>query len=91
MAIVNHTGPNMLDQETQRAVEQFDQLPGCAFVKMPVVQILYATSDEGVRRGVMAGRIPRPVKIGNRVNGWRVQNLRESLARLAGLEGGAGR
>lgn len=91
MVINSHKGLNMLDQETQRAVEQFDQLPGCAFVKMPVVQVLYATSDEGVRRGVMTGRIPKPVKIGRRVNGWRVQNLRESLARLAGLECEAGR
>jgi predicted DNA-binding transcriptional regulator AlpA len=81
----------VFDQETQRALEQFDLLPGCAFVKMPVVQALYATSDEGVRRGVASGRIPKPAKIGQRVNGWRVADLRDSLARLAGLGGGPAR
>ena len=75
----------MLGEETMRALEQFDLLPDCAFVKMPVVQALYATSDEGVRRGVIAGRIPRPVKLGRRLNGWRVGALRQSLATLAGL------
>lgn len=81
----------MFSEENARALEQFDTLPGCAFVKMPVVQALYACSDEGVRRGVAVGRIPKPVKIGSRVNGWRVQDLRESLARLAGLSSEAAR
>lgn len=76
----------MFNEESSRALEQFDTLPGCAFVKMPVVMALFACSDEGVRRGVAAGRIPKPVKIGSRVNGWRVHSLRESLARLAGLD-----
>lgn len=76
----------MFHEENAWALERFDTLPGCAFVKMPVVMALYACSDEGVRRGVAAGRIPKPVKIGSRVNGWRVQDLRESLARLAGLD-----
>ena len=73
----------MFYQETHRVLEQFDLLPGCAFVKMPVVQALFATSDEGVRRGVACGRIPKPIKLGRRQNGWRVADLRASLARLA--------
>jgi predicted DNA-binding transcriptional regulator AlpA len=76
----------MSHQETQRALENWDRLPGCAFVKMPVVQALFATSDEGVRRGIAAGRIPKPVKLGRRVNGWKIQDLRDALARLAGRE-----
>lgn len=76
----------MLAEETREALEQFDLLPGCAFVKMPVVMVLFATSDEGVRRGVACGRIPPPVKIGRRANGWTVSSLRTALAELAQVE-----
>lgn len=73
----------LISKETLRALEQFDQLPGCAFVKMPVVMALFATSDEGIRRGIAAGRIPKPVKIGTRTNGFMVASLRAALAKLA--------
>jgi predicted DNA-binding transcriptional regulator AlpA len=87
VVIAHHKEPNVPDQElseTKRALEQFQLLPDPAFVKRPVVQALFATSDEGVDRGIAAGRIPKPVKIGKRVNGWQVGALRKSLAALAG-------
>jgi len=48
-----------------------------------VVQALYACSDESVRRGVKAGRIPAPHKLGPRVTAWRVGDLRAALENLA--------
>ncbi len=65
------------------ALEQFETLPACAYVKRPVVQALFGgISDEEVRRRTLDGRIPKPTKLGSRHNIWQVGQLRDALARL---------
>jgi predicted DNA-binding transcriptional regulator AlpA len=62
------------------ALEGFDRLPDAANVRLPVVQALYACSDETVRRRVKAGQIPAPRKLGPRITAWNVGELRRALA-----------
>ena len=69
-------------KQTAAALEEFDRLPDAAFVRLPVVMALFACSDESVRRGVIAARIPKPCKLGPRVTAWNVGDLRRALASL---------
>lgn len=62
------------------ALSGFDALPDAAHVRLPVVQALYACSDETIRRRVKAGQIPAPKKLGPRVTAWNVGDLRAALA-----------
>lgn len=69
--------------QTLAALQQFEALPACAYVKRPVVQALFGgISDEEVRRRTQDGRIPKPTKLGSRNNIWQVGQLRDALARL---------
>lgn len=65
------------------ALADFDKLPDAAHVRLPVVQALYACSDETVRRRVKSGSIPKPRKLGPRVTAWNVGELRAALAEAA--------
>lgn len=76
----------MFDSTNELALKNFSVLPADAFVKGVVVQALCSCSDEQVARLVKAGRLPKPVKLGHRINCWRVGDLREALARLAGRQ-----
>lgn len=71
------------DPQTLVALKQFEVLPACAYVKRPIVQVLFGgISDEEVRRRTLDGRIPKPTKLGSRNNIWQVGQLRDALARL---------
>lgn len=72
-----------LTKQTASALEGFDQLPGSAYVRIAVVQALFACSDETVRRRVKAGTIPAPRKLGPRHTAWQVGELRRCLQGLA--------
>jgi predicted DNA-binding transcriptional regulator AlpA len=62
----------------------FDSLPAGAYVKRPVVMGLMGfICDEEVDRLEKAGKLPKRVKLGSRVNGWQVGALRAALAALA--------
>lgn len=79
-----------MNSQTLSALRQFEDLPSSAFVKCPVVQVLFGSiSDEEVRRRTMDGRIPKPTKLGSRVNIWQVGQLRAALALLQSKTGGA--
>ena len=72
-----------MDTQTLVALRQFEDLPPSAYVKRPVVQILFGgISDEEVRRRTIDGRIPKPTKLGSRANIWQVGQLRVALALL---------
>lgn len=70
------------NNQNANALAEFDRLPDAANVRLPIVQALYACSDESVRRGVKAGRIPAPRKLGPRITAWNVGELRAGLANL---------
>lgn len=64
------------------ALQNFDDLPDYAFVRIPVVSSLYACSYTTVWRAVKAGRIPAPHKISANTTGWNVGELRSALDAL---------
>lgn len=65
-------------------LQNFDMLPDAASVRQPTVEALWACSPASVWRGVKAGRIPTPQKLGPRVTAWNVGELRKALAAVAG-------
>ena len=67
------------------ALRDFDQLPDCARVRLPVVKALYACSPATVWRGVKEGRIPKPHKLSPRTTCWLVRDLRLALALVEGV------
>lgn len=62
------------------ALEQFDNLPGSANVRLPVVMRLYGISSASVWRGVKSGIIPKPRKLTPRTTVWLVADIRKALA-----------
>jgi predicted DNA-binding transcriptional regulator AlpA len=70
-------------EQTIRALEGFDILPASAVVRRPVIQALWGgITEREVYRCMGDGRIPKPVKLGRRDNGWIVGEVREALAAL---------
>lgn len=61
------------------ALRDFDSLPGSAFVRLPVVTGLKGCSRVTIWRQVRDGTFPAPHKLGSRMVGWRVSELREAL------------
>jgi len=67
-----------LDHE-RGAEKHFDSLSDSAFVRLPVVAILYATSPSNVWRWVQKGIVPKPRKLAGRTTAWNVGDLRKAL------------
>jgi predicted DNA-binding transcriptional regulator AlpA len=57
----------------------FDNLPNAAHVRQPVVEMLYSSSSSALWRGVEAGKIPAPHKIGLGITAWNVGEHRQAL------------
>lgn len=68
--------------EIPAALKNFDSLPDSAYVRLPIVQALYACSPASIWRGVKAKRIPAPHKLSPRTTGWLVSDLRMALAQI---------
>ncbi|MDV6345408.1 helix-turn-helix transcriptional regulator [Nitrosomonas sp. Is37] len=64
-------------------LQNFDQLPDSASVRLPTVRGLFACSSASVWRGVKAGRIPKPRKLSPRTTCWNVGELRKALNQSA--------
>ena len=62
------------------ALQNFDSLPDSAIVRLPTVAALHGISTVTVWRWSKTGRLPAPQKRGG-VTGWRVGDLRASLAK----------
>lgn len=62
------------------ALRRFDQLPDCAFVRLPVVAALFACSPATVWRRVKSGALPTPRKLSEAVTAWNVGQIRKALA-----------
>ncbi len=60
-------------------LSNFDSLPDSAYVRQPVVEVLYACSPATIWRWIKSGRIPPPKRLGERVTAWLVGDLRRSL------------
>ena len=64
-----------------RELPNFPLLDDEAFVRQPIVEAVFACSAASVWRGVKAGRIPQPHRIGPHSTGWKVGEVRAALAR----------
>lgn len=56
-------------------------LPTSGFVRLPLVLKVFPVSRSGWFAGIKAGRYPQWVKIGPRVSAWRVEDIRQLIAR----------
>ncbi len=61
-----------------RLLENFDQLPDSAHVRLPVVLALVSISKSTAYRLVRSHKLPTPKKIGG-VTAWNVGQLRQCL------------
>lgn len=60
-------------------LQNFDLLPDCAQVRLPVVKCLCGVSATTIWRRVSAGTLPPPLRINPRCSVWRVGDLRRHL------------
>jgi len=61
-------------------VQNFDELPDTAFVRLPTVCGMFGIAPATAWRWSKSGRLPTPRKLGERVSGWNVGELRRALA-----------
>lgn len=67
--------------------EDFSQLPSEGFVRINQVLKMFAISRSSLWRRIKAGQLPKPHKIGPKVNVWDVAELRatkDSITRGVG-------
>jgi predicted DNA-binding transcriptional regulator AlpA len=74
--------PTSAPPSVDSALSGFDSLPDAAFVRLPTVAALFATSPSNVWRWVKSGLIPSPKKLGPQTTVWSVKELRQALAAL---------
>lgn len=69
----------MKKQADASPAADFDSLPSSAFVRLPTVCALLAISQPTAWRWVKDGRLPKPRKLGPRITGFNVGDLRRLL------------
>jgi predicted DNA-binding transcriptional regulator AlpA len=72
----------MKQSSIPESLENFDQLPNSAYVRLPVVKGLFAYSKSTVYRNIKKGRIPPQKDISDGGVGWNVGELRQALAAI---------
>jgi predicted DNA-binding transcriptional regulator AlpA len=65
------------------ALANFDKLPDCAYIRLPVMIGLFGISSASIWRGVKNQSIPKPVKLTERTTAWNVGLIRADLAAKA--------
>lgn len=65
-------------EKVSTALRDFDSLPRSAHVRAPVVAAWKGVSIPTVWRWAKSGKLPSPKKIGERVTGWNVGELRDA-------------
>ncbi len=63
-----------------KGVHALSDLPVDGFVRQPQVLRLVPFSSATLWRRIAAGRVPRPVKLGDRITAWRVADIRQFMA-----------
>ncbi|MND47922.1 hypothetical protein D3C80_388290 [compost metagenome] len=61
-------------------MRSFEALPDAAYVRLPTVALLFATSPSNVWRWVKRDIVPQPRRLAGRTTAWNVGELRRSLA-----------
>lgn len=59
-------------------MSQFESLPDCAIVRLPVVRELFGVSSPTVWRWSKKGLLPKPIKVSG-ITGWQVGEVKAAL------------
>jgi predicted DNA-binding transcriptional regulator AlpA len=60
-----------------------NSLPDTGFVRLPGVLAVIPISKSSWWAGVKVGKYPAPVKLSSRITCWRVQDIKDLIARLS--------
>lgn len=74
------TSPTKSQAVRPDGLSNFDSLPDSAYVRQPVLEGLFACGPSTIWRMVKRGALPQPKKIGPRITGWKVGEVRKVLA-----------
>lgn len=74
------TTTDLETESTSNTIRNFDHLPDSAFIRLPVLVVLFSISKASVWRRVSDGTIPKPIKLSIRTTVWRVGEIRHALA-----------
>lgn len=77
--IMQHSESQLADSIPE-AFRQFDKSPDSAFIRLPIVMLLYGVSAATIWRGVKNCTIPKPSKLSERCTAWNVGLVRAALA-----------
>jgi prophage regulatory protein len=58
-------------------------LPETGFIRLPAVLKVIPVSKSTWWAGIKTGRFPQPVKLGERITAWRVEDIRTLIQRSA--------
>lgn len=72
-----------LTQKIPAALINFELMPDSAYIRLPVLKVLYGVSSATIWRGVKNGTIPKPTKLTERTTAWNVGQVRAALAAKA--------
>jgi len=54
-----------------------EELPKSGYIRLPEVLKLLGISRSTFYAGIKSGKYPAPVRIGKRISGWRVEEIRK--------------
>jgi len=69
--------PRVDSHAANKAVVLLDSIPAKAFVPKKLLMQLVPFSSATLWRKVASGDFPKPVKLSDRVTGWRVEDVRD--------------
>jgi prophage regulatory protein len=67
-------------------MDKQSQLPQTGFLRLPDVLRFFPVSKSTWWMGVKTGRYPKPIKLGERITAWRVEDIRQLIADMRGHE-----
>jgi len=67
--------------------ENLKQIPATGFLRAKDVLMFFPVSRSSWWAGVAEGRYPAPVKLGPRMSAWRVEDIRDLIAKLGAANG----
>ncbi len=59
-------------------------LPSEGFVRLPVILAILGIGKTSWWNGIKAGRFPKGIKLGPKTSVWRVEDIRDLIANVAG-------
>ena len=69
--------------DSKKSNTDLSNLPENAVIRLPDVLRLFPVSKSRWWSGVSTGEYPKPVHLGARARGWRIEDIRELIERLS--------